>query len=300
MKKKGNSAAIRLVAITNTLVNTVVLIILALLITVSFLAIWDSQQVFEEAKSTQYAIYKPTPKDNTSFEDLKKINPEVFSWLNVYGTNIDYPLVQGKDNMKYVNMNAKGIYSLSGSLFLDYRNAQDFSDFNSIIYGHHMEKEVMFGQLELFRDENYFQAHPYASIYVDGKNKGLEFFLFLHADAYDTFLFNANIQGDKAQEEYLKYLYANAINTKDIEIGIKDKLILLTTCSTDSTNGRDILVGVLREEAFENTFIEKDDDLTASKEDTLQKYMGYIVFVFLFILGILFYVLKKRRKIGGN
>ncbi|MCG4817374.1 class B sortase, partial [Collinsella aerofaciens] len=79
-----------------------------------------------------------TAEGGLSFEQLKELNPEVFGWLTVYGTNIDYPVTQGKDNWKYVNTNALGEYSLSGAIFLDYTNRKDFQDFNSILYGHHM------------------------------------------------------------------------------------------------------------------------------------------------------------------
>ena len=85
-----------------------------------------------------------------SFEELQKINPEVFGWLNIPDTHIDYPLVQAEGNSKYVNTDVKGNFSLSGSIFLDCRNHKDFSDCNHIIYGHHMQKDAMFGELERF------------------------------------------------------------------------------------------------------------------------------------------------------
>ena len=141
-------------------------------------ALWDTRQVEREAQSEVYTKYRPTEEDTRSFEDFQRLNPEVFGWLNVYGTNIDYPLVQGEDNDKYLNTAADGSYSLSGSLFLDYRNSRDMSDFNSIIYGHHMKDEVMFGELGYFKEKDYFDRHRYGQIFYGGKYYGLDFLHF--------------------------------------------------------------------------------------------------------------------------
>ena len=63
-------------------------------------AVWDSEQIYKQADSTVYETYKPASEDNLSFEELKKINPEVFGWLQVDQTHIDYPILQSEDNSK--------------------------------------------------------------------------------------------------------------------------------------------------------------------------------------------------------
>ncbi len=75
----------------------------------------------------------------------------------MFGTHIDYPITQTDNNEKYVNTGADGEFSLAGSIFLDYQNSQAFTDFNSILYGHHMEKGAMFGDLENFQDEAFLR-----------------------------------------------------------------------------------------------------------------------------------------------
>ena len=143
MSVTAQNMAKKAVRTANSLVNFAVLAAILLLLAFGCYALWDSDQVYNAANAAQYEIYKPTVEnEGKTFQELQAINPEVFSWLTVYETNIDYPVTQGDDNMKYVNTNAEGGYSLSGSIFLDYENSRDFSDFNSILFGHHMEKQA--------------------------------------------------------------------------------------------------------------------------------------------------------------
>ena len=241
----------------NAMVDTTVLIIIVLLFAFAGYALWDSNQIYQTAEKAQYEVYKPTVEDEgKSFQELQAINPEVFSWLNVYGTNIDYPVTQADDNMKYVNTNAEGNYSLSGAIFLDKSNSNDFSDFNNIVYGHHMEKKVMFGEIGNFSEQEMFDTRRYGNLYFDGKDHGIEFFAFVHADAYDGSVFSPNVS-EGARQAYLDNLLELATHKRDIGVTVNDRIVLLSTCSSGSTNGRDILVGKLTGEtypdAFENT-----------------------------------------------
>lgn len=245
----------RAIKIADGIVSYVVLSVIVLSIAFAGYALWDSNQIHQAADKSNYAAYKPAAIDEgKSFRELQALNAEVFAWLSVYGTNIDYPVTQAQDNMKYVNTNAEGLYSLSGSIFLDCSNSKHFSDFNSILYGHHMAKKVMFGEIERFSDRAVFDSHRYGNLYFDGKDHGIEFFAFVHTDAYDGTVFTPNVQGGDRQA-YLDGLLAKAINKRDIEITIEDRIILLSTCSSDSTNGRDILVGRITDETYDDPTI---------------------------------------------
>jgi hypothetical protein len=148
-----------------------------------------------------------------------------------------------------------GEYSLSGAIFLDSANSRDFTDFNSIFYGHHMEKQAMFGDLGLFSGREYFNERPYGNLYFGGRDHGIEFFAYLHVDAYDWPVFTPAIKGAEARQAYLDGLYEKATHTRDIGgVTAEDQIVLLTTCSSSSTNGRDILAGRLTDALFEDTF----------------------------------------------
>ena len=132
---------------------------IALMITLLIIAGYmkmDIDSVYEDADPAKFIMYKPElPDDTETFEDLQKLNPDVIGWITIYDTNIDYPLLySAESNNMYLGHNAKGEPQSSGSIFIDYRNKPDFTDFNTIIHGHHMDQHKMFGDIEKFGDQN--------------------------------------------------------------------------------------------------------------------------------------------------
>ena len=290
------------ITIINSIVNLMVLTIIMMVTAFAGYALWDSKQIYQAADKSQYAVYKPQAADGgKSFKELQAINDEVFAWLSVYGTNIDYPVTQGPDNMKYVNTNAEGLYSLSGAIFLDYQNSRNFSDFNSILFGHHMEKKTMFGEIGDFSDKNMFDTHLYGNLYYDELDHGIEFFAFIHTDAYDHAVFTSNVSSDREQE-YLDGLLRKAMYSRDIDITIEDRIILLSTCSSDSTNGRDILIGRLTDEVFEDPFTGTDTDNMKeqlnvdSLSGRLQSILPWLMTPILILLLILVLRSASRKR----
>lgn len=187
------------IAVANRVVDFGLLLFILLLIVFGVYSLWDTQQIYSAADAKQYETYKPTTEEESlSFDELRHINSDVFAWLDVYGTNIDYPVVRSEDNNKYLNMDPEGNFALSGSLFLDAENRADFSDPKNIIYGHHMEKEKMFGGLDQFGEEAYFNSHSYGDLYFDYENHGLVFLAFVEGDAYDSMIYSITHKADGA------------------------------------------------------------------------------------------------------
>ena len=227
-----------------------------------YYVIWDTITVVEKASPMQYEEYKPVEDDGLTFKELQVINPEVFSWLTIYGTNVDYPLVQAADNEKYLTADSRGEYSLSGSIFMDYRNDKSLNDFNSIFYGHHMAYSAMFGDISDFEEEAFFDNHRYGNIYFDEEDHGIEFFAFVEADVYTSSLYFPGMKENSGQQEYLDSIMASATNSRDIKVTTADKIVLLSTCTEDVTNGRQILVGKITDEKYEDVFASDDEGKT--------------------------------------
>ena len=237
-----------LIRLTDRLVGVVLLYSFLLLFLYGIYAVWDSYQIYGDAGADRYESYKPTAENQESFESLMQINPEIVGWITVYGTKIDYPLTQAENNSKYVNTNAKGEYSLSGSLFLDCRNAADFSDFNTIIYGHHMEKGAMFGDLERFETELFFENHKYGSLYLGEQRKGLEIFAVLKVDAYDEWIYEPGIKEQDDRRKLLEYLRQIAVCYRELPLAEDDRIVFLSTCMSEETNGRIVVAAKLTED----------------------------------------------------
>jgi len=284
-------------------VNFTVLFLFLLLFLYGCYALWDSNQIYQGADEAQFEKYKPSEEGSLSFEELKSLNPEVIGWISVYGTKIDYPVVQADNNEKYINTNVKGEYSLSGSIFLDYHNKKDFTDFNSILYGHHMEQSAMFGDVGKFKENDYFSSHRYGNLYVNGNNYGVEFFAFLEADAYDSELYISGIKGDEARQAYLNRLLAMSTNKRYIDIGTRDRIVLLSTCTLDITNGRQILAGRITDTIYQDMLSDQKTDSEEKRVNT-QVWNAFIrnipAWLWLFIglspIPIASAVFTNRRK----
>ena len=194
--------------------HTVNFIALSLILAAMFLSgymLWDSHQVYQTADAKNYEAYIPTEKNTKSFEELQKINPDVIGWIRVNDTNINYPLVQTDNDDTYMNTDAEGNYSLSGAIFLHCANKPDFSDFDNIIYGHHMEKHMMFGDIGEFTKEQYFNEHPYGNLFFDGKDHGIEFYALMQVDAYNETIFNVCPGTSEEKQAYLLEIIDNAL-----------------------------------------------------------------------------------------
>lgn len=124
---------------------------------------------------TEEDIEKLSSKNNgTSFAQVKsklnalmQQNQELYGWITIEGTRINYPIVQHTDNDYYLNYAYTGDYLPAGSIFVDYRcNKSIMRNFNTVIYGHHMNNGTMFNNLDYYFDENFFNNNPYIYIYT--------------------------------------------------------------------------------------------------------------------------------------
>lgn len=117
----------------------------------------ENQQTAKQAQTKQTVI---------DFDALKKINPDVVSWITIPGTNIDYPLLQGKDNNQYLHKDMEGRDSAAGAIFLDHGDKADLSSRHNIIYGHHMKNGTMFKDIVKYKDQQYFDEHQDIILYT--------------------------------------------------------------------------------------------------------------------------------------
>lgn len=290
----------KLVRSLNTLIDYLVLFVLIVLLIFAFYSLWDSKQVYRAADTEQFEMYKPEKEETYSFKELQIMNPDVLGWITLYGTGIDYPMVQAEDNDTYLSRDAKGEVSASGSLYLDCRCARDFSDFNTIIYGHHMARHVMFGDLDQFLDKGYFDKHKYGNLFFNGKNHGFEIFAMCEVDAYDNYIYTPKVSD---RDNYILYIKNHAKNYRRISINPEDHIVLLSTCSTDITNGRYILVGKITDETFKDPFPkEKNRGIGLKAEQLGDKLCKLPMWLWIIILIVILVLLKldikrlKRRR----
>ena len=153
----------------NSLVTAIVALFLILAAAYSGYALWDNAQVYGAVDDIQSQLLKlkpdPEQKDGgTSFEELRKINPDVCGWITLDHTKIDYPILQGEDNLTYINTDVYGDFALSGSIFLDSGCDRNFRGKYSLLYGHHMAEHKM-SEIWIFQKKEIFQQKHHR--YVD-------------------------------------------------------------------------------------------------------------------------------------
>lgn len=143
----------------NSLLSAVIVLFLVVAGAYSAYALWDNMQVYASVDDIQSQLlkYKPTPGEDNgpTFEELRAINPDVCAWITLDGTKIDYPVLQGEDNLTYINKDVYGNFALAGSIFLDSNCDRSFQKKYSLLYGHHMAEHKMFGDLDLYESRNF-------------------------------------------------------------------------------------------------------------------------------------------------
>lgn len=181
------------------------------------------------------------------FDALKVECEDVVGWLYCPGTKVNYPVVQSEDNDYYLHRLLNGEYSLGGTLFLDYRNADDFSDWNSIVYGHNMKDGSMFATLPEYMEQDFYEAHSVWYLLTEAQNYEIDLVggYVTPADS-DTYAFPQDYEGTLAlfDQASRKSTFDPIENLE--AVGTDERLITLSTCVYDYENARYVLVGVLR------------------------------------------------------
>lgn len=188
-------------------------------------------------KNKENASEKNTEiKKVVNLEELKKINSDSIGWLEIPGTNIDEPLVQGKDNDFYLWRDfEKKTYPVTGTLFLDMYNKPDFSDRISYIFGHNIWDKTKFYALKDFEDKTFLENHKTFYIYTE---KGKLEYEVLGVDLVDpnTPLYeltsNRNKDVNKMKKDLSKHIPKDEVE----KINENTKILMLVTCKTPNDN----------------------------------------------------------------
>ena len=182
-------------------------------------------------------------QDIESEKNLKNINPDYRFWIKVEGTNIDFPVVQGKDNDFYLHHNFNKEKSFSGSIFVDSENNLN-EESNIVIYGHNMKNDTMFAQIKHFKNKNFFNENKYITLYREGKKLTFEIFSVYQENAKDLeSQIKTKFSNKEEYEKYLKEQESKSLFKREgIDLNSNDKILTLITCGYDFVNARIVVV----------------------------------------------------------
>ena len=194
----------------------------------------------DDAKTTNVTV----PVD---FAELKKINPEIYAWIYIPDTNVDYPILQSaEDDNFYIDHNERREDDINGAIYSQNCNAQDFNDPVTVLYGHNMLNGSMFASLHEFEDDEFFNNHDTMYIYLP--NRVLTYRI-INQYVYDNrhIMNSFDFQNEEVRMRYFDSLAnphsLSAHVRKNIELNKDDKVVQLSTCLGDSSS-RFLVTGV--------------------------------------------------------
>ena len=195
--------------------------------------------------TNQFEIVLPPDEDDIcpikiDFEPLKKKNSDVIAWIYSEALSLNYPIVKGKDNSEYLHRSVDRTYLYSGTLFIDSLNSGDFSDYNTVIYGHNMQNGTMFHQIVKYKKQAFYDENKSIWLLTPGQNYKLEpisarivksndesYYIYEDADSFYDFLY---------------YSIDNSMIKSTVDIGTVERVVTLSTCTYEFRNARFALV----------------------------------------------------------
>lgn len=194
----------------------------------------NTEIIKQETKIPETSIYwtfLKTPLLNVNFDKLKNTNSDTVGWLNVSGTNINYPVVQAKDNSYYLTHSFDKTYNKAGWVFMDYRNKMDNLNKNTIIYAHSRVNNTMFGSLNKTLKKDWYNNKSNHMIRLSTENINSMWQIFSvytvpNTNDYIKTVFNND-------DEFLDFI--NLIKNRSkfdfaTDVNISDNIITLSTC----------------------------------------------------------------------
>lgn len=184
-----------------------------------------------------------TEEVSIDWDALQAINSDIVGWIRQDDTPIDYPIVIGDDNSYYLRHTIYGEYSLYGTLFIDYRNNGDFSDKNTVIYGHHFYHydDVMFTSLEYYADQSYYDTHTSLDLYTPQGNYKLYPIAGTVQNETDAYI-RTSFTDNADFYDYVCTFIQNSTFTSTETVTQDDQIVLLSTCTNLLDDGRYALV----------------------------------------------------------
>ncbi len=226
-----------------SLVDSVAIAIFLILFLIGGYALVDAGMVDNSAAVDEEVMSIASQQQESpsfDFSELKAINPEIIAWLEIEGTNLNYPVLQTNNNSKYLVRDYRGEYSTSGAIFVDSRNDQLLDDF-TIIYGHRMDGSKMFGEIANFSEKAFFDDHVAGVLYTEEGTYDLRVLAYSVLNIGTTTLYRLDDNRNDHNAAILEEALANARARRD-GFSHETKLIMLSTCDKDSKHYRDVLL----------------------------------------------------------
>jgi sortase B len=205
----------------------------------------------DESSADDTGIY--VPDKNLNWDELWAVNDEIYAWIYIPGTEVDYPVLQSQKNGEdyYLDHNLDGSSGYPGCIYTQALNSMDFTDFVTVLYGHDMKDGTMFKSLHNYMDEEFFGTNRYIYIYTPEDVFVYEIFAAVKFNDKNI-LMNYDMSNVADRTDFINDLYDNRdmsdVIDRNVSVTADSKIITLSTCLDDSEDSRWLVNGVLIEE----------------------------------------------------
>lgn len=213
-----------------------------------------SDESEEITDGRNFEAVEEAPDKGIDWDKLHETNSDIYAWINVPGTSVDYPVLQHPSNNEYyLKHNLDGSYGFPGVIYTEDYNSKDFTDPNTVLYGHNMDNTTMFSTLHKFSDPEMVETPHYIYIYTeDGRTLVYEIFAAYEYPSIHL-LINFDVKNEYIYDQYLRNIQNMDLTSTDVANirhdiipSVNDRIITLSTCTTDhDASKRFLVVGVL-------------------------------------------------------
>ncbi|MBQ3265599.1 MAG: class B sortase [Ruminococcus sp.] len=216
----------------------------------------QAQAPTEKPVVEAWGYHPAEPEDlEVSFEELMEINPDIYAWIYIPNTNVDYPVARSTgdgDDSFYLEHNIYRQYQFSGTIYSEIKNQPDFHDRVTVLYGHNMLNGSMFASLHYFEDEGFFNENN--TIFILTKDKVLTYLVYSVYTYDDRHILNSfHMDDDEVFREYIDSTLephaVDAIVREGVKPTIENHILTLSTCTSGPANTRFLVQGVLVDES---------------------------------------------------
>lgn len=185
-----------------------------------------------------------------NWKKLKKINPDIIAWIEVPGTKVDYPVLGCHTWNEYLHKDYRGKDNYLGSIFIQPSTPKDFSTFHTVVFGHNMRNQSMFGSLHRFEKESFFKKHRKVLIYQPDQE--------IHAKVYSTYhtydkrsSYQTEFKTEKEKQDWIRNTKKYATFSSGIQPKIHDRMITLSTCDNGRGHSARYVIHTITEEVVQ-------------------------------------------------
>lgn len=185
------------------------------------------------------------------FNKLKENNQDIYAWIQIPGTKVDYPVLQSEEDNKYLDTNIDGSAGYPGCIYSNKCNSRNFNDYITVLYGHNMKSGEMFGSLHQFEEKDFFDAFNTYTVETEEARYTYEVYAVV---AYNDCLITAEygVKSKEGRDQFIEsldtYSENNGTYFKDnVEISGEDKVLVLSVCISGQADKRYLVVSRLQD-----------------------------------------------------